>query len=188
MRDRNWLESREKKSHWYYYAVVIAVAAIAMAVFIRNNKDLFFTKSEKIAPPVKEPISTKPPQHVAEARHAPAKAPDRPPQSVSVSSRASLADSVFLEDIVCRLRDRESLSVVLSLELFFASDGPIKREILLKRDNLKVMVQKALVGKSMQELIVDSLRAQVKTAMDRILENGTLRDVKFRKFSIDKVQ
>ena len=96
-------------------------------------------------------------------------------------------DSVTISGIACRLRDGKALRVVLSLELLFPS-GPLQREVLLKRENLKVMVQKIIAEKSMDELTVDSLREQTKRAMNRILEKGSISDVIFLNFSIEKVQ
>ncbi|HEX7511556.1 MAG TPA: hypothetical protein VF335_09665, partial [Chitinivibrionales bacterium] len=64
----------------------------------------------------------------------------------------------------------------------------MKKEVLLKRENLKVMVQKVLAAKTLDELIVDSLRAQTKTAMNRILDRGAITDVTFRNFRIEKAQ
>jgi len=43
-------------------------------------------------------------------------------------------------------------------------------------------------GKTVNELIVDSLRVQTKDAMNRILEHGVIDDVKFRNFRIEKVK
>ena len=76
---------------------------------------------------------------------------------------------------------------MVSLEIFVAQE-PLKREVLLKRENLKVMVQKVISGKTVNELIVDSLRVQTKDAMNRILEHGVIDDVKFRNFRIEKVK
>ena len=50
------------------------------------------------------------------------------------------------------------------------------------------MVRKVVAGKTLEELIIDSLRPQTKTSMDRILENGALTDVVFRTFRIEKVK
>ena len=83
------------------------------------------------------------------------------------------ASSVLLPDIKCALRDRGAFKVVLSLELFMADDS-FKREVLLKRENLKVMVQKVLAAKTLDELIIDSLRSETKTAMNALLEKNMI--------------
>jgi flagellar basal body-associated protein FliL len=182
MRETDWLESRGKKKYWYYSVTFAIVAGIAIFIFFNNNKDLFVAKSEKITYTVNEPHSTKP-----SSRPETAPATLRTPEHLNASARADQADSLLIDGISCKLNDREALTVLLSIELFFPA-GALKKEILLKRDNLKVMVQKTILGKSMHELIVDSLRTQMKRAMNRILEKGTIIDVEFRNFSIDKVQ
>jgi hypothetical protein len=68
------------------------------------------------------------------------------------------------------------------------ADGSFKREILLKRENLKVMVQKVISNKTLDELIVDSLRIETKKAMNKLLGKNSITDVEFRDFRIDKVK
>jgi hypothetical protein len=50
------------------------------------------------------------------------------------------------------------------------------------------MVRRVFAGKTLEELIVDSLRPQTKTSMEGILGNGALTDVVFRTFRIEKVK
>jgi hypothetical protein len=68
------------------------------------------------------------------------------------------------------------------------ADESFKREILLKRENLKVMVQKVIADKTLDELIVDSLRIETKKAMNKLLGKNIITDVEFRDFRIDKVK
>jgi flagellar basal body-associated protein FliL len=183
MPEASWLESRNKKSRWYGYIFFLIIVLAAAFIFLRNNRDVLFSKpghssQEAEKPPSPKPAArTLPPQPTVMAKAVVTKRAVPLPET----------DSVELPDIACRLRGTEPLTVVLSLDLFFQA-GSLKREVLLKRENLKVMVQKAIAGKSMNDLIVDSLREQTKSAMNRILEKGVIRDVVFRKFSIDKVQ
>jgi hypothetical protein len=171
-----------KKKHGYYSAAFIIIAAVASAIFVRNNKDLFFSKSAKAPAAAKAAeVPAAPPQPKV------VQTPLQKSESLTVVPEAAVpTDSLLLSDISCKLDNREGLRVILSLELFFPP-GALKKEILLKRDNLKVMVQKSIVGKSMQELTIDSLRPQMLRSMNRILEEGTITDVEFRNFSIDKV-
>jgi len=54
---------------------------------------------------------------------------------------APVRSGIILSDIICSPGGREAMKVMVSLEIFVAQE-PLKREVLLKRENLKVMVQK----------------------------------------------
>jgi flagellar basal body-associated protein FliL len=207
MSEKTWLETRKKKSR-RYVIVFLVFAVAAAAIFIRNNRELFLSKSGVAKQEAVISISDVPkvmPKNV-QKDSAPAvltgtvapgvtalekAAPDVQKQNNNTSpaapAMAPMAASVLLPDIKCAVRDRGALKVVLSLELFIADDS-FKREILLKRENLKVMVQKVLSTKTLDELIVDSLRSQTKTAMNKLLEKSMITDVEFRDFRIDKVK
>ena len=183
MPDPNWLESRKKRSRWKVYAVFLIIFLAAAFIFLKNNHELLFSKRGPIAQGATHSPASKP-----AAANAPAESSGAAVTGAAKRSAALMkTDSVTISDIQCRLRDGKALRVVLSLKLLFPS-GPLTREILLKRENLKVMVQKTVSEKTMDELIVDSLREQTIRAMNRILEKGRIADVTFLNFSIEKVQ
>ena len=183
MPDPSWLESRKKKSRRYGYVVFLIIALAAAFIFFRNNRELLFSKPGQPSQGANTTPASKPAAAYLQFK----------PSGVAATGLATASaavvgtDSVMISDIACRLRGGGALRVVLSLELFFPR-GPFQREVLLKRENLKVMVQKTIAEKSMEELIVDSLREQTKRAMNRILEKGLITDVTFLNFSIEKVQ
>ena len=183
MPETSWLKSRNKKSRRYGYFVFLIIILAAVFIFLRNNRDVLFSKPGRVSQTIEKTPSSLPAATTLPPRSSGSA------KTVTVERSVSLpeTDSVALRDIACRLQSGEALRVVLSLDLFFQS-GPLKREVLLKRENLKVMVQKTIAGKSLNELIVDSLREQTKRAMNRILDKGVIRDVVFRNFSIEKVQ
>jgi flagellar basal body-associated protein FliL len=97
-------------------------------------------------------------------------------------------ESVPLERVVCRLMDKSQPSIRLSLLLSFPTNKALKQEILVKRDNLKVMVKKTLAAKSMDDMVVDSLRRDLKSDLNSVLENGAITDIEFKEFRIEKVE
>jgi hypothetical protein len=199
MPEPNWLESRKKRSRWYVYAIFPIILLAAVFIFLRNNRDVLFSKQERTAPAADLAAAVKPAEIPAPkpagktALNPPQRAAVKPaeaalrPASGEPAARRGNPDCVTISDIVCRLSGRDRVRLVVSLDLFFQS-GELRREVLLKRDDLKVMVQKTFAEKTMSELVVDSLRQQAKRAMNRILEKGAIADVAFRNFSIEKVQ
>ena len=49
------------------------------------------------------------------------------------------------------------------------------------------MAQKVFSTKTIDELVIDSLRLETKAEMNRILEKSAIKDVEFKDFRIDKV-
>ena len=215
MPEKTWLETRQKKTRWYVLLFIIAAIA-GIAVFVRNNREMFFPKSDgtqqktdisisdgpKSAPKketkkgpadsdLKKQSASMAEAHIADTMAIKKAALDAGKQRVKnvpvTPAIARTASSVMIPDIKCALSDHGAFKVVLSLELFIADDSN-KREILLKRENLKVMVQKVLAVKTLDELIVDSLRLETKAAMNAFLEKNMIIDVEFRNFRIDKVR
>ena len=183
MSEQNWLESRKKKSRRYTYIIFLIVAVAAAFIFFKNNHELLFSKPGRLSQ-TKPPL---PPLKPAEANRLMSPSAIATTAAAKGHSTVKEMDSVTIADFFCRLRGNEAFRIVLSLGLVFPS-GALGREVLLKREDLKVMVQKIIAEKSMNELIVDSLREQTMRAMNRILEKGAISDVEFRNFSIEKVQ
>jgi hypothetical protein len=183
MPEQSWLESRKKNSRWYGYTVFLIIFLVAAVIFLRNNRELLFSKRGPTAQEATHTLVSKPAAANLSAK----------PSGVAVTEAAKRSaalmktDSVTISGILCRLRGDQTLRVVLSLTLLFPS-GPLKGEVLLKRENLKVMVQKTIAEKSMDELIVDTLRGQTIRAMNRILEKGCITDVTFLNFTMEKAQ
>jgi len=143
----------------------------------------------RVPDPAAAPVeSGKIPQQ-ARAPQAPGKTPapvqKLPPPQAPVPSANEV---VPLEGLTCRLMDRSQPSIRLSLLLSFTENKALKQEILVKRDNLKVMVKKTLATKSMDDLIVDSLRNDLKSGLNSVLENGAITDIEFKEFRIEKVE
>ena len=189
MPEKTWLETRKKRIGWYVLFILIVVGT-GLVVFARNNWEMFFPKSNDAKKEAVISLSDSPkvvPDVVA-SKKAALEDDGKNVKNVHASPDKSHAIySVMLPDIRCALRDRQTLKVALSLELIMA-DESFKREILLKRENLKVMVQKVIADKTLDELIVDSLRIETKKAMNKLLGKNSITDVEFRDFRIDKVK
>jgi hypothetical protein len=108
-----------------------------------------------------------------------------PPRTVSAPAPLLVQQSVMLEKIPCRIRDRSDLRVIIGLELLFSGDSA-RQEIMLKREDLKVMVLQVFKGKSLDDMVVESLRPEIKIALNRIITHAPITDIEFRDFRIEK--
>jgi flagellar basal body-associated protein FliL len=99
----------------------------------------------------------------------------------------SVLSSIRLDEIVCRLADGKKTVVRMSLEVHFSGDKTFSRELVVKRDNLKTMVQKVMSSKTLDDIVVEILRNDIKNGLNQIVEHGKINDVEFREFRLDKV-
>jgi flagellar basal body-associated protein FliL len=180
MPDSQWLDHHGKRKKYLWLVICAAAVCIAAGLFIRNNSDILLAKHAQ----KKEAIRQSPA----------ASAPVRQPASDQSSSAAppapalSAVRTISLTGISCKLIDKSRPSILLSLSLAFPENRELESEILVKRDNLKIMVQKTLASKSLDDMVKDSLRKDIKSALNPLLENGAITDVEFKEFRIDKVE
>ena len=83
---------------------------------------------------------------------------------------------IDLPGISCSPMDRPDVRVTLSLRLSCAG-GRAEREILFKREDLKVMAHSVVSKLLMADISAEKLRPALSTAMNRILSDGTIDTV-----------
>jgi flagellar basal body-associated protein FliL len=94
--------------------------------------------------------------------------------------------SILLPIIQSSVIDRKDIIISLALELFYR-DSTDNREILLKRDALKVVVIKLIQMKELNSIKKETLSEELKNEMNLIFERKTLFKVTIREFHIEKV-
>jgi flagellar basal body-associated protein FliL len=215
MSESQWLDHHGRRKNYLWLVIIMAAVCIAAGIFVRNNSEVLGVSGKRSKEPpaaVQDTQKAMPaPSTAAAAAPAeprkdvsedvsPAKATAvKPPdpreirrENVPVPaqkvSAGTVNESVPLERIACRLMDKSQPSIVLSLLLSFPVNPALKQEILVKRDNLKIMVKKTLATKSLDDMVVDSLRRDLKSGLNSVLENGEIADIEFKEFRIEKVE
>ena len=89
--------------------------------------------------------------------------------------------SVDLPAIKCALADEKGFFLQVSLKVYF-KEKKLEKEILFKRDNIKVVVIRTLVKKHLSELVVQQLRFELKKEINALLEEGKIEDIEFLDF------
>ncbi len=87
-----------------------------------------------------------------------------------------------IRDVHCRLADRDDFEVVVSLKLIVRQEA-LQQEILLKREDLKVVLRQVLAPKKLSDIVVEKMRAELKKEMGEILERGPIEDIEFLEFN-----
>jgi flagellar basal body-associated protein FliL len=214
MSDDSWLsQSRKKKTKNRWTLILAIVVLVAAGIFLKNNHDLLWSskdrknddqgaaspifsphedvKPEPVKPAAAAPVPT--PAHVTEKKAVVANTGQPLPGTDSLapgkeSPKAVQKSSVLLSDIRCFLRDRKGPGLVLSLNVVFEESGPLKQEVLVKRDVLKVMIKKVMADKTLEDMKVDSLRLELKNSINALLESGKISDLEFNELRIDKAK
>jgi flagellar basal body-associated protein FliL len=164
--------SRKRARLYIQIGVAVCLVAVVAAVFIRNNRDIFGIWTGGPA---------RPENHIASSRES---APDKAAAGLPAAAD-TLPDtrqlSVDLLDMPCRLKGDDVTDVVVSVRLLFAGEG-LRQEVLLKREDLKVIVRKVLASTALSEIVVESLRARMRDELNAVLDSGEIRDLEFLKF------
>ncbi len=187
MSENSWERSRRSLSRRWFAVCAAAVALVAI-IFIRNNTG----SSESVRQGAEEGDRA-----AVSMRDGDRAAPDEEPAGIAAeedsSGDSAVSESVtgsvdtgevLLSNIACAIRDKPELTVRISLKAF-TRGTMAKKELLFKRDDLKVMAREVLAKKSLGEVTVEALRPELKTAMNRILDHGGIHDVEFMDFMIE---
>jgi flagellar basal body-associated protein FliL len=194
-------KTRRNSSRAIWILLLVAVCSVAAFLVYRNNRELFSRNGSPSAPVPAAPIR----QVEKKADTAPiikrkgteqkAAAPLDPvvvlkSQQAAVdeprtaAGRLHLRKSVLIPGVDCVILDKKDIRISLSLELFFIADS-LQDEILMKREQLKVMVRKVLATKQFDDVKTGALKEEIKSAMNTLLERGAVEDIEFRAFRVE---
>jgi flagellar basal body-associated protein FliL len=93
----------------------------------------------------------------------------------------AISHSVSVANIRCRLAGAEQQEVLVSLRMIFHSLS-LQDEVLLKRDEIRVIVQKVFSQKVLDEIQVNMLRVELKQSINDLLDGNKIDDVEFEDF------
>jgi flagellar basal body-associated protein FliL len=111
----------------------------------------------------------------------------QPAASVHVDDAAALTTrSIVIPDIDCRTLDRADLVIMVTAELVFDNDS-LRDEILVKREQLKVLVRRVVSRLTVGDLRTPELRTALRTELNTLLVHGSLLGVTIRDLRMEKV-
>lgn len=162
--------------------VAAAVALVALvAVVVRNNLDVLGPAGGD------EPRESAPRRQASDAAGGPSfsvAAQDSPagtePEGDPASSEPGDA-MVEVTNIRCGLAADEPLTLKVSLR-FHLTDARFREKVLMKRNELRVMVRKVFLPKRLPDIVVDDLRAELMRETVAFVGEGIVRDVEFIDF------
>lgn len=94
--------------------------------------------------------------------------------------------SIEITKIPCRIESRKDLAITLSLELFFI-DASDRLRLLIRREDLKVMVMLAVRKNELSEMKKDLLESQLLKSTNSIFDRSVITAVAVRSINVEKV-
>jgi hypothetical protein len=175
-----WEQSR--KNALIRIAAGFAFLLIVAGVLIRNNTDLLsFSPSRSSADSAgasRTKVTAVLP-HDSGAGKGQRRDSDNIPSVPHVDRiRAEDYFTVPLRDIRCSVLDREDLTLSVSLNVHFHNLRQ-RDVILLRREDLKVAVQKVVAGKMLADINVDALRDDLIEEMNLLLGSKSVSGLEF---------
>lgn len=181
----------KKKSKKAIGLIIFCIAIVFIGFLIFNNFDFFKQKretesikvedSDKAEKEVEASEDVKPEKEKTVQEEPPETAsPEEDKESELEPSEESVL-SIDLPTIKCALADKRGLFVQVTLKVYFKGKK-LEKEILFKRDNIKVIVKRALLKKHLSEVVVEKLRVELKKEINVLLEQGKIEDVEFLDF------
>lgn len=181
----------KKKSKKGIGLIIFSIAIVFIGFLIFNNFDFFKQKretesikvedSDKAEKEVEASEDAKPEKEKTVQEEPPETAsPEEDKESELEPSEESVL-SIDLPTIKCALADKRGLFVQVTLKVYFKGKQ-LEKEILFKRDNIKVIVKRTLLKKHLSEVVVEKLRVELKKEINVLLEQGKIEDIEFLDF------
>lgn len=194
MEQSAWLQ-KKKSNRWIWILAACVLTLGAIAVFLRNNPELFgrsvgIEGADIRVPVAKEAVTVemvKAPVALKTDDQASAVKGEGHESSTPESNESQIAAprSILLPGINCTLLDRGDFTVLVSIEVFFTDDGA-REEILTRREELKVMVRSVLSKKTLDQVQTEALRSEIRRSLNTVLGNNPVTDIEFKDFRIEK--
>ncbi len=192
-------EDRQLKKKPIGLAALALIAIIFIVFLIRNNSDVFTQDEDTVAkketneviPPI---VDTAERNETTRSGDEEKKADDTlervpqipkridPSEKSAAVVNAPVIPSIDLTGIICILADKKGLSIRVSLKLYF-KEKELEKEILFKREDIKLIVRKAFSTKHLSDVVVDVIRAELQKEINGILKQGRIIDIEFLDFS-----
>lgn len=93
--------------------------------------------------------------------------------------------SILLTGVDSRVRNRKDIFIRLALELFY-KDSESTRDILIKREDLKIVAKKIVQSSDLNAIKKESLASELVFEMNNIFDRKTITKVIIREFQIEK--
>jgi flagellar basal body-associated protein FliL len=97
------------------------------------------------------------------------------------------AHVIPLHRVRCPVAVPSGVEVLVSCDIV-VTGGAAYDEVMLKRENLKIMIVKTMRQKSPDDLDADELKKELQAEMNAILENGPVADIEFTGFEVTRTQ
>jgi len=104
-----------------------------------------------------------------------------------IGNAKGYGQSEVISNISCRINDKNGITVRVSLELFYR-DSSDRSQILLRRDQIRVVVQKLLRYKDLGGLKKDLIEPELTNVINGVFSRTVFHKIEIKDMQIEKVQ
>ncbi len=191
-------EDRQKRKKPVSLIFLVIIAIVFVGFLIRNNSNTFIQNEDTVPEEVPNDVSTPNVDTTKgndaassgdgeqEAGEAQKKVSQIPKRIDTSGNNAAVIDapavpSVDLPGVICALADKKGLSIRVSLKLYF-KEKELEKEILFKREDIKLIVKKVFSTKHLSDIVVDVIRAELLKEINGFIQQGRINDIEFLDF------
>ena len=195
MTDTTWEESQKRNPHsrFLIWLVVILLGTALAGIIIYNNRDFIpGLKPSGSRPSSREVFSTDAVSaglpgslNKSSVTSGSVRSNDIPSHAIRNAPVTGL-DFVEINDIICRVMDRNDVRIKLSVRLGFG-DTEKRSEVLVRREVIAVIVQKALQTMALEDVKIDKIKPVLLKNSNAIFEKKVFNDIVIDTISIEKV-
>lgn len=184
----SWLESKNKSRKNVTIVIISTVIVSFIGLIVFNNIETATQSAPKHSSSEQKPQEAVAAHRADSATSVKIKETAHKQDSLlwinsnksTIQSRDS-AYTVEVENISCAVADAQGLALKISL-ILYCNTPESEKEVLFKRDDIKVMVKKVFRDKRLSDINVDMLRAQLIQEIDNVVEQGKIKDIEFLDF------
>jgi hypothetical protein len=190
MADTSWEESQKRgpKKRLLVRLLVLLLVVSLTGTALYNNRDFLSGFSSQTSGALSRKVFSAD-VRLGRETPSPVKTRDRDVSSFVNRQQAVSTvehDTVSLDDIPCRVMDRNDIRIRLSLKLFF-NDAKRRREIPARREAMTVMVQKAVSVMALENVKIDKIKPALLTEINACFENNLFNDIVLKNLTVEKV-
>ena len=91
-----------------------------------------------------------------------------------------------MPELLCEVSDRTDIRLKISIALFF-SDEKMRQEILIRRNEIKIIIKSIISSKVMGLVKKDTIEPELKKAVNGMFSREVLTDIVLKDIQIEKV-
>ncbi len=181
--DDSWAYRKRSKKR-ISLIIFLCILTIFLVILLINNYDILFPKkstiienNKQILRKEKQEKQNKKIKKTEKIKRSIENSSGNKTTAIGLNKTKEFTDKSFLSvkipNINCTLANKNGLHIQVSLVLY-CKDENLKKEIIFKRSDIKLIVKKVFSQKKLSEINKDNLKIELKEEINDFLEHGKI--------------